>query len=193
MIRFVKWLFRTFTPYVAGIAVGVIFFFLLTHYAFKPQKSPVPAVPVAKVEVVAPVVAPPPKAPPVVEEKKAVPPPVVEPAPVLAPEPPVVQAPVVAPPVQQEPTKTPDVAPPVPPPSTQPQPTQNLSPQALQWQMACKEQLVWAKRMVEDGLHQCPISGFMRQNCLDYYRGLERRYQGVSCDPNAYGMGKANP
>ncbi|MBF0165895.1 MAG: hypothetical protein HQM01_15560, partial [Magnetococcales bacterium] len=59
---------------------------------------------------------------------------------------------------------------------------------AGQWRRACLERLAWGKRMVEDGLNQCPKSGYMRQNCLDYYRGLERHYQGVTCDPKAGGM-----
>ncbi|MEO5345475.1 MAG: hypothetical protein H7834_03735 [Magnetococcus sp. YQC-9] len=67
-----------------------------------------------------------------------------------------------------------------------PQPSDN-SP-AGQWRRACLERLSWGKRMVEDGLNQCPKSGYMRQNCLDYYRGMERQYQGVTCDPKGGGI-----
>ncbi|MBF0273345.1 MAG: hypothetical protein HQL98_14950 [Magnetococcales bacterium] len=84
-----------------------------------------------------------------------------------------------------------------PPPATTPamnvpqariqQPMVDHSP-AAQWRRACMEQLAWGKRMVEDGLSQCPKSGYMRQNCVDYYRGLERHYQGVTCDPKGGGM-----
>ncbi|MBF0178987.1 MAG: hypothetical protein HQM03_03050 [Magnetococcales bacterium] len=58
---------------------------------------------------------------------------------------------------------------------------QNWSPSA-QWQAACQERLAMAKRMVEDGRARCPASGYMRQNCLDYYRDMEWRYQGARCD-----------
>ncbi|NGZ04742.1 MAG: hypothetical protein G8237_00115 [Magnetococcales bacterium] len=111
------------------------------------------------------------------------------PAPVVAatPPPPVVQK------MVSVPTPAP-VTPPAPPAAASgsaPAPPAAMprdSSPVAQWQRACQERLAWGKRMVEDGLGQCPKAGYMRQNCLDYYRGLERRFQGVTCDPKGGGM-----
>ncbi|MBF0127912.1 MAG: hypothetical protein HQM02_11980, partial [Magnetococcales bacterium] len=68
-----------------------------------------------------------------------------------------------------------------------PAPPQNRTA-VSQWQRACQERLAWAKRMVDEGRNRCPISGMSRQNCLDYYQGLDIRYQGISCSANGGGM-----
>ncbi|MEO5331207.1 MAG: hypothetical protein H7839_04225 [Magnetococcus sp. YQC-5] len=315
MIRFVSWMFRNFTPYFVGIAVGVGFFFLLTRYAPQPggvSKTPTappssqvaksvptsesnltrsvppapvpsvaqvpstilvpatiqaekvqapatlqaPATSMAPVKVQAPVTSSAPvvvqapattmapvkvqapvtsSAPVVVQAPATTMAPVKVQAPVTSSAPVVVQAPPVissipvavqAQPIVPAPTAsvqtrtTPEVqsstpafgspgsAPsvshqvepglnaqfvpstPTAPTSSSPQvavapsqPNVDWSP-AGQWQRACLERLAWARRMVEEGVQRCPQSGYMRQNCLDYYRGLESRYQGVTCDPN---------